>query len=62
MLTHRDTGKLKGVFVEFSSKDELQAALQQNGVVSNMLQVMVIHSPHNISSRLYKGCKLLCSL
>lgn len=30
-LTHRDTGKLKGVFVEFSSKDGLQAALQMNG-------------------------------
>lgn len=33
MLTHRDTGKLKGVFVEFGSKDDLQSALQQNGTV-----------------------------
>lgn len=33
MLTHRDSGKLKGVFVEFGSKSDLQSALQQNGVV-----------------------------
>jgi hypothetical protein len=33
-LTHRDTGKLKGVFVEFGSKDGLQTALQMNGTVS----------------------------
>ena len=35
-LTHRDTGKLKGVFVEFSSKDGLQTALQMNGTVSTV--------------------------
>ena len=33
-LTHRDTGKLKGVFVEFDSKENLQSALQLNGQVS----------------------------
>lgn len=33
MLTHRDSGNLKGVFVEFGSQSDLQAALQQNGAV-----------------------------
>ena len=32
-MTHRDTGKLKGVFVEFGSKENLQSALQLNGQV-----------------------------
>lgn len=42
-LTHRDTGKLKGVFVEFSSKDGLQAALQMNGTVSTTFISRKLH-------------------
>ena len=34
ILRHSDTGKVKGAFVEFGSKDGLLSALQMNGTVS----------------------------
>ncbi len=33
-ITHRDTGKPKGVFVEFATPDDLSNALQAEGTVS----------------------------
>ena len=33
LLTHSDTGNAKGAFVEFTTREELEAALSMNGEV-----------------------------
>ena len=57
ILKHRDTGNVKGAFVEFGSKDGLQTALQKNGTVSTALHLLRMLAPASLA-RLPVQCRL----